>query len=676
MKNTTFTRFFVYFILCLCAGTIHAQTIQLIPNLNTVDPGDQYSQIVYNSNLYFVYQDTSGHQRLAQYNGSTLSLIANPNSADIGVWRNPIVHSGNLYTGYINASHKNQLAKYNGSTVSLVSNPGINDLGYGGSPIEYNGNLYFQYLSVGGSTSYLAKYDGNSISLIANPNSADYGFSGEPILYNGNLYFQYQNASGNFQLAKYDGTAISLISNPDTTAYGYIDMPIVYNNKLYFGYQNASGIQQLAVYDGSTLNLVSNINSADPGFQISYASIIYNSKLYFVYKSNTLQKNQLAQYDGNTLSLIANPNNADAGFISNSVVYNGNLYFEYRNASGKNQLSKFDGTSVSLIANRNNLDLGFQSTPTVYNGKLYFQYLTALNFGHLAQYDGTSVSVLANPDSVNGSQVKINSDMVIFNNALYFNYWENQSGIYNLATLIGSSSCMPTSASVSANICSGSSYTVGTHTYSAQGTYYDTLTNIGGCDSIVTLHLSVNPLPTVTFTWDSLEHARYLVPYSSSTVAGYCQLFCPRTIVPLVGGMPAGGVYSGDRVTNDTLNLTYFNYATNYVDSVFYTYTDSNGCSVTLVDSIVPTFCDGLQALTTPNSISLYPNPNNGLFTLATYNLQPTTNTYTITDMLGNVIEQKTITTNTQIIDLNQAAEGVYTLAVNGAKPVRFVVVR
>jgi Secretion system C-terminal sorting domain/IPT/TIG domain len=99
----------------------------------------------------------------------------------------------------------------------------------------------------------------------------------------------------------------------------------------------------------------------------------------------------------------------------------------------------------------------------------------------------------------------------------------------------------------------------------------------------------------------------------------------------------------------------------------------STGCDslATLVLTVLPT---GINAINSNSSIHLYPNPNNGSFTLETTNSIGTG--YTITDMLGSVIEQKIITADTQIIDINQATEGVYTLEVNGAKPVRFVMVR
>jgi len=44
--------------------------------------------------------------------------------------------------------------------------------------------------------------------------------------------------------------------------------------------------------------------------------------------------------------------------------------------------------------------------------------------------------------------------------------------------------------------------------------------------------------------------------------------------------------------------------------------------------------------------------------------------------MLGNIIAHDVINKNEQSIDVKDAGEGVYTLVVKGASPVRFVVVR
>jgi uncharacterized repeat protein (TIGR01451 family) len=94
--------------------------------------------------------------------------------------------------------------------------------------------------------------------------------------------------------------------------------------------------------------------------------------------------------------------------------------------------------------------------------------------------------------------------------------------------------------------------------------------------------------------------------------------------------------------------------------------------TVNTVDTVAAPL--GIARITDGSSLYLYPNPNTGTFTLLTTGT--THSDYTITDMLGAVIEQKPITTDKQSIDLNTAPAGVYTLSVKGSQPLRFVIVR
>ena len=48
--------------------------------------------------------------------------------------------------------------------------------------------------------------------------------------------------------------------------------------------------------------------------------------------------------------------------------------------------------------------------------------------------------------------------------------------------------------SIAAEICEGESYTVGTTDYTTTGVWVTNLTSINGCDSIVTLDLTVHPV--------------------------------------------------------------------------------------------------------------------------------------------------------------------------------------
>lgn len=77
------------------------------------------------------------------------------------------------------------------------------------------------------------------------------------------------------------------------------------------------------------------------------------------------------------------------------------------------------------------------------------------------------------------------------------------SGVYNdtLVAMNGCDSIITTNlfvesvlySSLSENICFGNSYTFNGNNYGTSGTYVDTLTAVAGCDSVVTLYLTVSP---------------------------------------------------------------------------------------------------------------------------------------------------------------------------------------
>ncbi|MBI3240289.1 MAG: lamin tail domain-containing protein, partial [Flavobacteriia bacterium] len=69
----------------------------------------------------------------------------------------------------------------------------------------------------------------------------------------------------------------------------------------------------------------------------------------------------------------------------------------------------------------------------------------------------------------------------------------------NTLTFIGSHSgapcCLANASSLSVSACSSYTWAENATTYSISGSYNDTLTNVSGCDSIITLNLTIN-LPT------------------------------------------------------------------------------------------------------------------------------------------------------------------------------------
>ncbi|MBS1596558.1 MAG: PKD domain-containing protein [Bacteroidetes bacterium] len=75
-------------------------------------------------------------------------------------------------------------------------------------------------------------------------------------------------------------------------------------------------------------------------------------------------------------------------------------------------------------------------------------------------------------------------------------------------------------ASVSQSICAGSSYTFYGHVLTTAGTYHDTLTSANGCDSIITLTLTVKPNSTSTQTISLCQGSSYVVNGHTITTSG------------------------------------------------------------------------------------------------------------------------------------------------------------
>ena len=73
---------------------------------------------------------------------------------------------------------------------------------------------------------------------------------------------------------------------------------------------------------------------------------------------------------------------------------------------------------------------------------------------------------------------------------------------------------------VNKTICQGQTYQVGTHTYTSAGTYVDSLITAKGCDSIITTNLIVNPVYNITVNKTICQGESYHVGTHTYTLAG------------------------------------------------------------------------------------------------------------------------------------------------------------
>ncbi len=186
----------------------------------------------------------------------------------------------------------------------------------------------------------------------------------------------------------------------------------------------------------------------------------------------------------------------------------------------------------------------------------------------------------------------------------------------------------------------------GSYTATAAGTYTVNVTDSNGCGAASSnTVVVVNAGPSVTFV------------LSPDTVCLQSAAFA------LTGGLPTGGTYTGNGVATGQ-----FTAATAGVglDTLSYTFSDTNGCSSTASALMYVDICPGINEVDAMN-FSVFPNPTDGQLTLQGSGISGMA-TLEIHDMLGVVVFSKNIhidnATFNETLDLKTLAGGVYVLNV------------
>lgn len=216
---------------------------------------------------------------------------------------------------------------------------------------------------------------------------------------------------------------------------------------------------------------------------------------------------------------------------------------------------------------------------------------------------------------------------------------------------------LPTVSVTSATVCAGNSATLvatGTTTNYAWSTsentssvvvtpmgtlvnYTVTGTDANGCSADAISTVTVLALPSVTL--------------DLSTIDLQCVTI---NAVALVGGMPAGGTYSGTGVTTGNFSPSAAGVGTY---TLMYSYSDAN-CSNMASDVITVDACTGIKTLSS-DLFAIYPNPSNGIVIVKS----PALNAQVIVfDVNGKKVYTQTTSSFETQLDLSNLSNGVYHL--------------
>jgi hypothetical protein len=171
--------------------------------------------------------------------------------------------------------------------------------------------------------------------------------------------------------------------------------------------------------------------------------------------------------------------------------------------------------------------------------------------------------------------------------------------------------------------------------YTKSGDQTHIFTTTAGCDSVVTLHLTVISI-------DTSVTSNALILTSNQANANYQWLDCNNGYLPING--ETNQVYSVNGKGSYAVVIT------------------KNMCS----DTSKCIEISPLEAIGVVNEelISIYPNPNSGVFNLNT----PVQVSVIITNSLSQIIYSKNISEGHQTIDLGSKASGVYFVKAQNGK--------
>jgi hypothetical protein len=263
----------------------------------------------------------------------------------------------------------------------------------------------------------------------------------------------------------------------------------------------------------------------------------------------------------------------------------------------------------------------------------------------------------------------------------YNDVYSTNSGCDSLVNTILSINLSITD-SISANICQGDSLFLGGAYQTANGSYNDVYSTNSGCDSIVTTTLTVDSAITgidvqqaaCDFVW--IDGITYNTSDSTSSFTLSSTSGCDSivtlnlTINPIVTTI----VQNGNDIEASSINGSApYTYQWNTGETTAIITPSANGLYSVVVSDADSCFSDtaiflvefvnttGIEKWN--NSVSIYPNPTSDILTISTgkYSGLITTNIY---DLFG----RKIITTNEKEISLKSFADGVYILELTAGK--------
>ncbi|MEO8150375.1 MAG: SBBP repeat-containing protein [Bacteroidia bacterium] len=206
------------------------------------------------------------------------------------------------------------------------------------------------------------------------------------------------------------------------------------------------------------------------------------------------------------------------------------------------------------------------------------------------------------------------------------------AGIYDV--FVSKLTFCVTTTTVNAVACYSYTSPSGNYNWTTSGAYHDTLTNVSGCDSIMTINLTINN-PDTSITQSGITLT------SNATTATYQWLDCN----------------SGNAAINGATSQSF----TPAVDGSYAVAITQNGCTDTSSCYII--LGTGIHENSHVNNFTIAPNPSTGQISITNSKV---IDDVTITNPLGQVVYQST--PNDNHVAINIKDDGIYFVTITSDK--------